>query len=37
MRGALAIVAAALTGLLAGAMVFIKAVLLPFWRGSSPR
>ena len=37
MRNALAILTAALTGLLAGAMVFIEAVLVPFWRGSSPR
>jgi zinc transporter ZupT len=37
MRNALATVTAASTGLLAGAMVFIEAVLVPFWRGSSPR
>ena len=37
MRRALATLTAALTGLLAGAMVFIEAVLVPFWRGSSPR
>jgi zinc transporter ZupT len=29
--------AATLTGLLAGAMVFIEAVLVPLWRTSSPR
>ena len=37
MRNALAMITAALTGMLAGAMVFIEAVLVPFWRGSSPR
>jgi zinc transporter ZupT len=36
MRTVLAILSAALTGLLAGAMVFIEAVLVPFWRGSPP-
>jgi hypothetical protein len=37
MRRGLAIIAATLTGLLAGAMVLIEVVLVPFWRGSSPR
>ena len=32
----LALLTAVLTGLLAGGMVFIEAVLLPFWRGASP-
>jgi len=32
----LAIVTAVLTGLLAGGMVFIEVVLLPFWRDASP-
>ena len=37
MRRGLATLAATLTGLLAGAMVLIEAVLVPFWRDSSPR
>jgi uncharacterized membrane protein len=37
MRPALATLTTAVTGLLAGGMVFIEAVLLPFWRRSSPR
>jgi hypothetical protein len=32
----LALVSVVLTGLLAGAMVFIEVVLLPFWRATSP-
>lgn len=32
----LALLSAVLTGLLAGGMVLIEVVLLPFWRGASP-
>jgi uncharacterized membrane protein len=37
MRGALATLTTALTGMLAGGMIFIEAVLVPSWRHSSPR
>src|SRR3712207_4492249 len=37
MRQGLALLATTLAGILAGAMVFIEVVLVPFWRSSSPR
>lgn len=37
MKRVLTVLTAAVTGVLAGAMIFIEAVLVPFWRGSPPR